>query len=1205
MKRWLVLVAAFLGWAAPAGGAVSPRVESALREPSRDQRVEVVIQGAGPGAVAALGGDVEAVHAGLVQTRLDSTALERLASRPGVLIRRPARPVPQSLTPGEGVAATGATAWLGQGTQGRGVKVAIIDAGFRQWRDRVAERDLPPGVHTKDLCGGQLEGTIGHGTAVAEVVHEMAPEAELHLVCVDSEVTLGQAKDYAIAQGIDVVAHGLAWFNTSRGDGSGGPSTPEGIVAAATAAGISWVTPAGNTAQHHWGGTFTDTDGDRRHEWAAGDEGNQLPYETGWQSCVHLKWDAWPQTTRDYDLHVVHPNTGTIVARSENAQRLASQPPVESVCIPSENSLQPLEVQVIDRTPTAGAPLRLDLYADFSASLGRSLEHFTTAQSLVEPAGAPGAITVGAHCVHDGALESYSSRGPTPDGRIKPDLSGPDGALAATSPYSLEYDCPYGGFPGTSAAAAHVAGAVALVLSAQPGLDPAGVRTFLEQRAVDAGAGGRDTAFGAGRVQLRAFADVASGAAYAGHAEAVFHRGVVRPGSGGRLLPDGTVARGDWAEDVVRAMGHADRLQPYRGTFTDLPEGDPRTAWAEQLAADRVVDGGGAFRPGDPVTRAEAAEMLVRALGHADHLRPYRGLFTDVGPTTPRAAYIEHAYDHGIFERASDGTFRPTDGLIAADLVRWIANAWRMRSFAHVPLEFPDDAVVVGDRIWLVNSETDRLDVYNLLTASLETPVAVGSYPREIDVAPDGRTLLVTNRGSHDISVVDAVDRVERRRVLVPANDLGDTPYSIAVASNGKALFTTTTYPSYTGFSSRVMELDLSTWAVRERDDIVDSTTEATYLAASGDRRRIFAATGNISSGLVWAYDAATDRRSASRGISDFVGYIAASWRGDRVVAAPHDAVMDGSLNVLREISPQSFGIAVSPLGDTLYRGNAAGVDLVDLGTGAVRGFRPLGDTIGSALSRNYVRTPVARMTLEPSGTVLVVMTDNGFSVVPVAQQPVTVPVDPPPTATPTPTPTATPSPTPTPMASATTPSATGPANEGTALADGAGSGGSGSAPLISGVPRVGKTLRASRSVRWQRCDATGARCTKSGPDGTTYRLSGRDAGRRIRAIADRMTSAPTRVIRARTGTTTILGTPGADVIVGTSGPDIIRGGSGSDRLTGAGGADRLLGGAGSDDLRADDGRRDTVRGGPGRDRAVVDRRDLVVGVERSVRSSR
>ena len=257
----------------------------------------------------------------------------------------------------------------------------------------------------------------------------------------------------------------------------------------------------------------------------------------------------------------------------------------------------------------------------------------------------------------------------------------------------------------------------------------------------------------------------------------------------------------------------------------------------------------------------------------------------------------------------------------------------------------------------------------------------------------------------------------------MPSTHLGDTPYSIAIAANNKALFTTTTYPSYTGYSSRVMELDLSTWAVRERTDIVASTTEATYLAASGDRRRIFAVTGNVSSGYVWAYDASTDRRSADRGLGDFVGYIAASWRGDRVVAAPHDAVMDGSLNVLRELAPQSFGIAVSPLGDTLYRGHAAGVDLVDLGTGTVRGFRPLGDTIDTALSSNYIRTPVARMTLEPSGTVLVVMTDDGFSVVPVARQPVTVPPEPPPTATPTPTPpTATPSPTPTTTASATSP---------------------------------------------------------------------------------------------------------------------------------------------------------------------------------------
>ena len=517
----------------------------------------------------------------------------------------------------------------------------------------------------------------------------MAPEAELHLVCVDSEVTLGQAKDYAIAQGIDVVAHGLAWFDTSRGDGGGGPGTPEGIVAAATAAGITWVTPAGNTAQHHWGGTFTDSDGDGRHEWAAGDEGNQLPYETGWQSCVHLKWDAWPQTTRDYDLHVVHPNTGTIVARSENAQRLASQPPVESVCIPSENSLQPLEVQVIDRTPKAGPPLRLDLHADFSASLGRSLEHFTTAQSLVEPAGAPGAITVGAHCVHDGALESYSSRGPTPDGRIKPDLSGPDGALAATSPYYLEYDCPYGGFPGTSAAAAHVAGAAALVLSAQPGLDPAGVRTFLEQRAVDAGAGGRDTAFGAGRIRLR---------------RVLRHpgRGRLRGPRRSRVPPRGRAAAQRRTLVPRRCRGarrHGPRMSCGRWA---MPTGSSRTAAPSPISpqATRGRPGPSNWPPKAWSTAGERSVLTIPSRGprrrrcssarSATRTTSSRTAASSPTSARPPRRRVHRARLRPRHLRATlRRTFRPTAGLAGADLVMWIANAWRMRYFAHVPLRVP------------------------------------------------------------------------------------------------------------------------------------------------------------------------------------------------------------------------------------------------------------------------------------------------------------------------------------------------------------------------------------------------------------------------------------------------------------------------------------------------------------------------------------
>ena len=80
----------------------------------------------------------------------------------------------------------------------------------------------------------------------------------------------------------------------------------------------------------------------------------------------------------------------------------------------------------------------------------------------------------------------------------------------------------------------------------------------------------------------------------------------------------------------------------------------------------------------------------------------------------------------------------------------------------------------------------------------------------------------------------------------------------------------------------------------------------------------------------------------------------------------------------------------------------------------------------------------------------------------------------------------------------------------------------------------------------------------------------------------------------------TLIGTAQGERIVGTGGPDTICGLAGNDPLTGGAGADILDGGAGADTLNARDGRRDVVRGGPGRDSARIDRSlDRVIGVER------
>ncbi len=98
-------------------------------------------------------------------------------------------------------------------------------------------------------------------------------------------------------------------------------------------------------------------------------------------------------------------------------------------------------------------------------------------------------------------------------------------------------------------------------------------------------------------------------------------------------------------------------------------------------------------------------------------------------------------------------------------------------------------------------------------------------------------------------------------------------------------------------------------------------------------------------------------------------------------------------------------------------------------------------------------------------------------------------------------------------------------------------------------------------------------------------------------------------VIRARGGDDTVKGGAGNDLLWGQRGADRLVGGTGNDRLSGGGakdvvrgqsgrdrlyggeGKDLLSGGLGRDRLWAADRRRDTVRGGPGADVGVVDRR--------------
>ena len=124
--------------------------------------------------------------------------------------------------------------------------------------------------------------------------------------------------------------------------------------------------------------------------------------------------------------------------------------------------------------------------------------------SISDPANTDAAISVGSvhkKKPHLYGVSYFSSKGPTADGRMKPDLVAPGEKIISCHAH-LEQGFHYREASGTSAAAPHVSGAIAAFLSGHQEYrgDPEGVKQIFVKTATDLG---RDRAYqGAGMVDL-------------------------------------------------------------------------------------------------------------------------------------------------------------------------------------------------------------------------------------------------------------------------------------------------------------------------------------------------------------------------------------------------------------------------------------------------------------------------------------------------------------------------------------------------------------------------------------------------------------------------------------------------------------------------------------------------------------------------------
>ena len=194
-----------------------------------------------------------------------------------------------------------------------------------------------------------------------------------------------------------------------------------------------------------------------------------------------------------------------------------------------------------------------------------------------------------------------------------------------------------------------------------------------------------------------AYTDVPSESTLGGEVEKAVRYGLMNGYSDTTFGYGDSMTRAQFAAVLVRMMGW-ETVTPATADFTDVPVSHTWYGAVETAAAHDVVDEGGAFRPGDAITRGEMSEMLVRALGLKSTAEMVETSWTDrrsawyfASPFSDvsgdQSSYIAVAYTIGMTNGTSDQTFSPdataTRAQAAAMLVRIYEKLHQETDFTH------------------------------------------------------------------------------------------------------------------------------------------------------------------------------------------------------------------------------------------------------------------------------------------------------------------------------------------------------------------------------------------------------------------------------------------------------------------------------------------------------------------------------------------
>lgn len=367
---------------------------------------------------------------------------------------------------------------------GKGVKVGIISDGVSSLDDVVRSGELPSGIHV-------ISNNIGgdEGTAMLQVVHDIAPDAELFFSDRgSSQIEFVQAMDQLISDGCRIICDDITYVEPFFEDGYIARNIRDRVLSYD----ILYITSAGNFAQEHYQAPFHGymNQGYLWHDFQGTNGSKDLKFTAPPHSAGHviLQWDdRFSESSNNYDLFLYNDEMREI-GRSVKIQDGDDDPMEYCRFINENDSSKNFFVRVVQ---AGGENRTIELYVLPVGGSQVLMDPCVPEDSMFGQQAVPEAISVGAVIpdLNRTKIEPYSSRGPitikypTPELRQKPELSAPDNVLVSTGKGIL------GSFSGTSASAPHIAGISALLWEADPDLKAQDIKNKLINASQVSGSG--------------------------------------------------------------------------------------------------------------------------------------------------------------------------------------------------------------------------------------------------------------------------------------------------------------------------------------------------------------------------------------------------------------------------------------------------------------------------------------------------------------------------------------------------------------------------------------------------------------------------------------------------------------------------------------------------------------------------------------------